>query len=46
MIIFSICVSVMSVLIGLFTSLELDTPSGPSIIVASLSSIYNIFISI
>ncbi|MBL41663.1 MAG: hypothetical protein CMM49_03265 [Rhodospirillaceae bacterium] len=36
MIVFSICVSVMSVLIGLFTSLELDTPSGPSIIVAAL----------
>ena len=36
MIVLSICVSIMSVLIGLFTSLEWDTPSGPSIIVAAL----------
>tara|TARA_B100000965_G_scaffold384463_1_gene384717 strand:- start:205 stop:1008 length:804 start_codon:yes stop_codon:yes gene_type:complete len=36
MIIFSIIGGVISVIIGLFCSLELNTPSGPSIIVASL----------
>jgi len=36
MIIFSIIGGVISVIIGLFCSLQLNTPSGPSIIVASL----------
>ena len=36
MIIFSIIGGVISVIIGLFCSLQLNTPSGPSIIVASM----------
>jgi len=36
MMFFSIIGGILSVVIGLFCSLELNTPSGPSIIVASL----------
>ena len=36
MMFFSIIAGILSVVIGLFCSLELNTPSGPSIIVASL----------
>jgi len=36
MVIYSILGGIASVLIGLFSSLEFNTPSGPSIIVASL----------
>ena len=36
MVIFSVIAGLMSVLIGLFSSLEINTPSGPSIITAGL----------
>ena len=36
MVLFSIIGGVLSVIIGLFSSLEFNTPSGPSIITASL----------
>jgi len=36
MVLFSIIGGIMSVLIGLFSSLEFNTPSGPSIIAAAL----------
>ena len=36
MVIYSILGGIVSVIIGLFCSLELNTPSGPSIIVASM----------
>ena len=36
MVIYSIIAGLMSVLIGLFSSLEINTPSGPSIITAGL----------
>ena len=37
MVIFSIIGGLLAVLIGLFSSLEFNTPSGPSIIVAALA---------
>ena len=36
MVIYSIIGGLLSVILGLFTSLEFNTPSGPSIITASL----------
>ena len=36
MVIYSVIAGLMSVLIGLFSSLEINTPSGPSIITAGL----------